>query len=152
MELAYNMINRRLLRLLKSKISQSNGRTALRANMYALGSNRVPVQLMGVPVGKTTVRIDTLSSFLAAMAGIVFSFYSSAGYSLAATGVELGRIAAVVIGTLVGVFIEGLIQTYITFEGTLSSRWAKIAIGALLFAFIVLQKGYRRHRSEQGRG
>jgi galactofuranose transport system permease protein len=84
----------------------------------------------------------------------VFSFYTSADYSLAATGVELDTIAAVVIGgtlltggygtiigTLVGVLIQGLIQTYITFEGTLSSWWTKIAIGALLFAFIVLQRG-----------
>ena len=46
-----------------------------------------------------------------------------------------------IIGTLVGVLIQGLIQTYITFEGTLSSWWTKIAIGALLFAFIVLQRG-----------
>jgi simple sugar transport system permease protein len=95
-----------------------------------------------------------LSSFLAALAGITFSFYTSAGYSLAATGVELDTIAAVVIGgtlltggygtifgTLIGVLIQGLIQTYITFEGSLSSWWTKIAIGALLFAFIVLQRG-----------
>jgi simple sugar transport system permease protein len=34
----------------------------------------------------------------------------------------------------------GLIQTYIVFDGTLSSWWTKIAIGLLLFLFIVLQK------------
>ncbi len=128
--------------------------TRFGANVYALGGNRTSAELMGVPVGKTTIRIYMLSSFLAALAGIVFSFYTSAGYSLAATGVELDTIAAVVIGgtlltggygtiigTLVGVLIQGLIQTYITFEGTLSSWWTKIAIGALLFAFIVLQRG-----------
>jgi simple sugar transport system permease protein len=128
--------------------------TRFGANVYALGGNRASAELMGVPVGKTTIRIYMLSSFLAALAGIVFSFYTSAGYSLAATGVELDTIAAVVIGgtlltggygtiigTLVGVLIQGLIQTYITFEGTLSSWWTKIAIGALLFAFIVLQRG-----------
>ena len=77
----------------------------------------------------------------------------SAGYSLAATGVELDSIAAVVIGgtlltggqgtvvgTLLGVLIQGLIQTYINFDGTLSSWWTKIVIGALLFAFIALQQ------------
>jgi simple sugar transport system permease protein len=128
--------------------------TRFGANVYALGGNRTSAELMGVPVGRTTIRIYMLSSFLAALAGIVFSFYTSAGYSLAATGVELDTIAAVVIGgtlltggygtiigTLVGVLIQGLIQTYITFEGTLSSWWTKIAIGALLFAFIVLQRG-----------
>ncbi|PYE38362.1 hypothetical protein DFI02_102826, partial [Rhizobium sp. PP-F2F-G20b] len=35
----------------------------------------------------------------------------------------------------------GLIQTYITFDGSLSSWWTKILIGFLLFAFILLQKG-----------
>lgn len=66
---------------------------------------------------------------------------------------ELDAIAAVVIGgtlltggvgtvlgTLFGVLIQGLIQTYITFDGTLSSWWTKIVIGFLLFAFIGLQK------------
>jgi simple sugar transport system permease protein len=42
-------------------------------------------------------------------------------------------------GTLIGVLILGLIQTFITFQGTLSSWWTKIFIGILLFLFIVLQ-------------
>ena len=65
-----------------------------------------------------------------------------------------GKVAAVVIGgtlltggagfvggTLIGILIQGLIQTYITFDGTLSSWWTKILIGFLLFAFILMQKG-----------
>jgi len=68
-------------------------------------------------------------------------------------GMELDAIAAVVIGgtlltggaglvmgTLFGVLIQGLIQTYIVFDGSLSSWWTKIVIGVLLFAFIVLQR------------
>ncbi|MFN4170070.1 MAG: ABC transporter permease subunit, partial [Pannonibacter phragmitetus] len=109
--------------------------------------------LMGVPVGRTTVLIYALSGFLSGLAGIVFSLYTSAGYSLAAVGVELDAIAAVVIGgtlltggsgyvagTFAGVLIMGLIQTYIIFDGSLSSWWTKIVIGLLLFAFILLQK------------
>lgn len=109
---------------------------------------------MGVPVAATTIRIYALSGLLAGLSGIVFSLYTSAGYSLAAVGVELDAITAVVIGgtlltggsgfvagTLVGILIQGLIQTYITFDGTLSSWWTKILIGLLLFAFILLQKG-----------
>jgi simple sugar transport system permease protein len=42
-------------------------------------------------------------------------------------------------GTLIGVLILGLIQTFITFQGTLSSWWTKIVIGILLFVFILLQ-------------
>ncbi len=69
-------------------------------------------------------------------------YLSCAGYALAASGVELDAIAAVgtVLGTLFGVLIQGPIQTYITFDGTLSSWWTKIVIGFLLFAFIGLQK------------
>jgi ribose/xylose/arabinose/galactoside ABC-type transport system permease subunit len=36
--------------------------------------------------------------------------------------------------------ILGLIQTIITFNGTLNSWWTKIVIGSLLLIFIVLQR------------
>jgi len=45
-----------------------------------------------------------------------------------------------VFGSLFGVLIQGLIQTYITFDGTLSSWWTKIIVGILLFSFIALQR------------
>lgn len=128
-------------------------RTRFGTNVYALGGGTQTSALMGVPVGRTIVMIYGLSGFLAGLSGIVYSLYTSAGYSLATVGVELDAIAAVVIGgtlltggagfvggTLVGVLIQGLIQTYITFDGSLSSWWTKILIGALLFAFILLQK------------
>jgi simple sugar transport system permease protein len=129
-------------------------RTRFGTNVYALGGGQQTARLMGVPVARTTIAIYALSGFLAGLAGIVFSLYTSAGYSLAAVGVELDAIAAVVIGgtlltggagfvggTLAGILIMGLIQTYIIFDGTLSSWWTKIFIGLLLFAFILLQKG-----------
>ncbi|MBB4233638.1 galactofuranose ABC transporter, permease protein YjfF [Rhizobium esperanzae] len=128
-------------------------RTRFGTNVYALGGGPQTARLMGVPVGRTTIQIYALSGFLAGLSGIVFSLYTSAGYSLAAVGVELDAIAAVVIGgtlltggagfvagTLIGILIQGLIQTYITFDGTLSSWWTKILIGLLLFAFILMQK------------
>jgi galactofuranose transport system permease protein len=127
--------------------------TRFGANVYALGGSRTSTALMGVNVGRTTVLIYTLSSVLAGLSGIVFSLYTSSGYSLSAVGVELDAIAAAVIGgtllsggygfvfgTFVGVLIQGLIQTYISFDGTLSSWWAKIATGLLLFVFIVFQQ------------
>ena len=46
-----------------------------------------------------------------------------------------------VLGSVLAVLVLGLIQTIITFEGTLSSWWTKIAIGILLFIFIALQRG-----------
>ena len=128
-------------------------RTRFGSNVYALGGSTISASLMGVPVARTTVEIYVLSSVLASLAGIVFSLYTSAGYPLAAVGVELDAISAVVIGgtlltggygfvlgTLVGVMLLGLVQTYIIFDGTLSSWWTKIVIGVLLFVFIVLQR------------
>ena len=44
------------------------------------------------------------------------------------------------LGTVLGVLVLGLIQTLITFEGTLSSWWTKIVIGVLLLVFILLQR------------
>jgi simple sugar transport system permease protein len=38
------------------------------------------------------------------------------------------------------VLVLGLIQTIITFQGTLSTWWTRIVIGALLFAFVLLQR------------
>ncbi|ODT82745.1 MAG: sugar ABC transporter permease YjfF [Pelagibacterium sp. SCN 64-44] len=128
-------------------------RTKFGSYVYALGGNPVSASLMGVPVARATVSVYMLSSVLAALAGIVFSLYTSAGYPLAAVGVELDAISAVVIGgtlltggygfvlgTFIGVMLLGLVQTYIIFDGTLSSWWTKIVIGVLLFLFIVLQR------------
>ena len=128
-------------------------RSRFGSNVYALGGNSTSANLMGVPVARTTILIYTLSSFLAGLAGIVFSIYTSAGYPLAAVGVELDAICAVVIGgtllmggygfvlgTFIGVMLQGLVQIYIIFDGTLSSWWSKIIIGFLLFLFIVLQR------------
>ncbi|WP_172891576.1 galactofuranose ABC transporter, permease protein YjfF [Cohaesibacter sp. ES.047] len=129
-------------------------RTRFGKNVYALGGGIQAAQLMGVPIARTTILIYATSGGLAGLAGIVYSLYTSAGYSLATVGVELDAIAAVVIGgtllsggtgfvagTFFGILIMGLIQTYIVFDGTLSSWWTKIVIGILLFTFIMLQKG-----------
>jgi simple sugar transport system permease protein len=128
-------------------------RTRFGSNVYALGGSETSAALMGVPVARTTILIYALSGFLAGLAGVVFSLYTSAGYSLNALGVELDAIAAVVIGgtlltggygfvagTFIGVMLQGLVQTYIVFDGTLSSWWTKIVVGVLLFMFIVLQR------------
>ncbi len=129
-------------------------RTRFGNQVYAIGGSAVSASLMGINTRGTIVRVYMLSSGLAALAGIVFSVYTSAGYALAGVGVELDAIASVVIGgtllsggvgtvlgTLFGVAIQGLIQTWINFDGTLSSWWTRIAIGALLFIFIALQRG-----------
>lgn len=138
-------------------------RTRFGANVYSLGGGAATARLMGVPIAQTTIGIYALSGFCAGLSGIVFSLYTTAGYSLSAVGVELDAIAAVVIGgtlltggsgfvagTFIGILIMGLIQTYIIFDGTLSSWWTKIVIGILLFVFIFLQKGILWLTSRKG--
>lgn len=129
-------------------------KTRFGASVYALGGGEATARLMGVRQGRTTVLVYAFSGAMAGLAGIVFSIYTGSGYSLATVGTELTAIAAVVIGgtlltggagymfgTFVGVLTMGLIQTYIVFDGSLSSWWTKIVIGILLLAFILLQKG-----------
>ena len=84
------------------------------------------------------VGVYALSGFCAALGGVLFTFYMLSGYGLHATGLELDAIAAVVIGgtllaggvglvagTLCGVLMLGLIQTLITFDGSLSAWWTQ---------------------------
>lgn len=128
-------------------------RTRFGANVYAIGGDRRAAELMGTSVGRTTVAVYAFSGFTAAAGGILFSLYTQSGYPLAAVGIELDAIAATIIGgtlltggygsvvgTLLGVLILGMIQLYITLQGTLSSWVAKIATGALLLFFIGAQR------------
>jgi ribose/xylose/arabinose/galactoside ABC-type transport system permease subunit len=128
--------------------------------VYAVGGNQQSAELMGVRVGRTKVAVYGISGLCSAIGGLLFAFYSLSGYSLSAVGTELDAIAAtviggtllsggvgLVIGSVLGVLVLGLIQTFISFEGTLSSWWTRIVIGALLLVFVVLQRFLVRHRS-----
>ncbi|MEU9826184.1 galactofuranose ABC transporter, permease protein YjfF [Micromonospora chersina] len=127
--------------------------TRLGRNVYAIGGNPQSALLMGLPVGRTRIAVYTISGLCAAIGGILLSFYTLSGAPLIAVGMELDVIAAVVIGgtvltggsgyvfgTVLGVLVLGVIQTLITFDGSLNSWWTKIVIGGLLFAFILLQR------------
>ncbi len=127
--------------------------TAFGRTVYALGGNETSALMMGLPVGRTKVAVYALSGLCASLAGLLFAFYMLSGYGQHAQGVELDAIAAVVIGgtvltggygyvagALSGVLVLGLIQTLIAFDGTLSSWWTKIVIGALLFVFCAVQR------------
>jgi galactofuranose transport system permease protein len=45
------------------------------------------------------------------------------------------------------VLVLGTIQTFISFDGTLSSWWTKISIGVLLLAFVVVQRLVTRRQT-----
>ena len=121
--------------------------------VYAIGGNEQSAVLMGLPVARTKVIVYMISGTCAGIGGLLFAVFSRSGYSLTGVGMELDAIAAVVIGgtlltggsgfvigSVAGVLVLGLIQTIITFEGTLSSWWTRIVIGVLLLAFVILQR------------
>jgi galactofuranose transport system permease protein len=121
--------------------------------VYAVGGNENSALLMGLPVRGTLIGVYALSGLCSALAGVVFTFYMLSGYGLHAVGLELDAIAAVVIGgtllsggvgyvagTLFGALMLGIIQTLISFDGSLSSWWTRIAVGVLLFVFCLLQR------------
>lgn len=122
-------------------------------NVYAVGGNDKSALLMGLPVKRTKILVYTLSGFTASIGGVVFALYMLSGYGLHCNGMEMDAIAACVvggilltggfgyvIGPLFGVMSTGIIQTIVMFQGTLNSWWTKIAVGFLLFIFIVLQR------------
>ncbi|WP_082042863.1 galactofuranose ABC transporter, permease protein YjfF [Rhodococcus sp. MEB064] len=122
-------------------------------SVYGVGGNEASAVLMGLRVAAVKVGVYAISGFCAALGGLLFAFYALSGYSLHAVGMELDAIAAVVIGgtlltggrgyvlgSVVGVLILGAIQTFIAFDGTLSSWWTRITVGALLLVFVVAQR------------
>ncbi|KAA1395229.1 galactofuranose ABC transporter, permease protein YjfF [Aeromicrobium ginsengisoli] len=125
--------------------------------VYAVGGSEQSALLMGLAVAGTKVGVYVISGFCSALAGLLFSIYTLSGYNLGAVGMELDAIAAVVIGgtlltggsglvlgSAVGVLVLGLIQSFISFDGTLSSWWTKITIGVLLLAFVLIQRLFTR--------
>jgi galactofuranose transport system permease protein len=133
-------------------------------NVYAVGGSEQSAMLMGLPVGRTKIQVYAISGFCSALGGVLFALYTLSGDPTHAIGMELDAIAAVVIGgtvltggsgylvgSVLGVLVLGVIKTILSFEGTLSSWWTRIAIGVLLFGFIALQRliGARR-RSRAG--
>jgi simple sugar transport system permease protein len=121
--------------------------------VFAIGGQEGSARLMGLPVAATRIGVYALSGLCAALGGVLFGVYTLSGYGLHAQGLELDAIAAVVIGgallsggtghvlgALTGVLMLGLIQTLILFDGSLSSWWTRIVIGALLGLFCGLQR------------
>jgi len=122
-------------------------------NVYAIGGNEQSAKLMGLPVARTKVLVYGFNGFCSVLAGVSYVLYVKSGWNLSMMGAELDVISSAVIGgvlltggvgymigTLFGVMLKSIIPALITFNGSLSSWWGKIAIGALLLIFVVLQQ------------
>ena len=120
--------------------------------VYAVGSNEQSAQYMGLNVKSVKIGVYAISGFCASLGGILFSFYTLAGYSLQNMGLELDAISSAVIGgtlltggvgtvigSMVGVLIQGVIQTIVTYQN-LNTWWTKVTIAAILCFFILIQR------------
>ncbi len=120
--------------------------------VYAIGGNEQSARLMGLNVARTKITVYVISGVCAALAGLVLTAYTGAGYPRNGIGTELDAIAAVVIGgtlltggrgyvlgSMIGVFVYGTIKTIISFMGAEQS-WMQIIVGILLLVFIVVQR------------
>jgi len=130
-------------------------------SIYAVGGNEQSALLMGLNVRRVKLKAYILNGFLCAIGGFLFCLNTCAGFVEQAKGFEMEAIASAVIGgtlltggvgnvigSLFGVLIKGTIETFITFQGTLSSWWTKITIAALLAFFIILQSLFAKAKEK----
>lgn len=134
--------------------------------VYAVGGDESSAKLMGINVGKVKIGVYALGGFMSALAGVAWTIDMNSGDPAGFVGYELDAIAAVVIGgtlltggvglvigTLAGTLILGLIRNVIDNEGTLSTWWTNISTGVLLMLFILLQTllvGLSKRKSSGG--
>lgn len=120
--------------------------------VYAVGGDEASARLMGISLAKVKLGVYGLGGLTAALAGVLATIDMGSGNPAEFVGYELDAIAAVVIGgtlltggmglvvgSLLGTLIIGLIRLMIDNEGTLSTWWTNISTGLLLFLFIVMQ-------------
>ena len=94
------------------------------------------------PDGRQTGGAVSIYSFVAAAAlyavvrGLPFALGMGSSRRAFTYGTLLTGGTGYLVGTVLGVIVLGLIQTYISFQGTLSSWWTKIFIGLLLGVLI----------------
>ena len=130
--------------------------------IYAIGGNEQSALMMGLNVKRTKMFAYVFNGFLAAIGGLLFCLNTCSGFVEQAKGFEMDAIASSVIGgtlltggvgnvigSLFGVLIKGTIETFITFQGTLSSWWVRITIAALLAFFIILQSIFAKTKEKK---
>jgi ribose transport system permease protein len=125
-------------------------RTAVGRKLYALGSNQTAARIAGLPIVGLTITAYGVSSFCAALSGLLL-----AGYSASAT-LDMGEpylmpsIAAVVIGgarvtggrgiylgTFAGAIFLSTVSTIIT-ALSLSQGWRNIIQGGIIIAALII--------------
>ena len=124
--------------------------TVFGSEVYAVGGNREASRLAGIPVGRTLLCVYVIAGTLAGIGGVVLTGRLDSAQPIAASGLELNAIAAVVIGgaslfggkgslvgTLLGVLIIGLINNGLTLSNV-QPFWVQFIQGAVIFGAVLI--------------
>ena len=132
--------------------------TTFGARVYAVGGNCEAARLAGIPVNWTLNAVYIISGGLAGLGGVVLAGRLDSAQPIAAQGLELNAIAAVVIGgaslfggkgsmlgTLIGVLIIGLINNGLTLKNV-QPFWVQFIQGAVIFGAVFIDSVNQKRR------
>lgn len=124
--------------------------------VYAIGSNRTAAAHSGVPVRRTLLLVYVLCGGMAGVAAVVLTSWVSAAQPLAANGLELQSLAAVVVGGVAlaggsgsmlqaffGAVILGMLSNALNMAGV-SSFLQTLTVGVVILVAVILDRARRR--------
>ncbi len=127
-------------------------RSVIGRQIYAIGGNEMAARLSGVPVDRVKLIAYTISSFAAALAGILLVARLGVAQSIGGQGYELDAIAASVIGgtslmggegtvsgVIIGAAIMGVLRNGLVLLGV-SAFWQQFALGAIIVLAVAFDK------------
>lgn len=123
--------------------------------VYAIGGNVVAAAEMGIAVQRVNLAVYALVGLCAAIGGIILTGQTASGQPQAALNYELTAITAVIVGgaslgggrggmagTILGVFLLGLVSNALNLYGV-SAFWQPVATGTILVLAVGID-GYSR--------
>jgi ribose/xylose/arabinose/galactoside ABC-type transport system permease subunit len=124
--------------------------------VYAIGGNIVAAAEMGINVRHVKLAVYALVGFCAAIGGIILTGQTASGQPQAALNYELVAITAVIVGgaslgggrggmagTILGVFLLGLVSNALNLYGV-SAFWQPVATGIILIVAVGIDSYSRR--------
>lgn len=124
--------------------------------VYAIGGNIVAAAEMGINVRRVKLAVYALVGICAAIGGIILTGQTASGQPQAALNYELTAITAVIVGgaslgggrggiggTILGVFLLGLVSNALNLYGV-SAFWQPVATGIILILAVGIDSYSRR--------
>lgn len=124
--------------------------------VYAIGGNIVAAAEMGINVRRVKLAVYALVGLSAAIGGIILTGQTASGQPQAALNYELTAITAVIVGgaslgggrgtiggTILGVFLLGLVSNALNLYGV-SAFWQPVATGVILIVAVAIDGLSRR--------